>query len=271
MGSDKEERLLECLILLTAIINSQMREKDNGEKRSLSQIFLESNVMVALITVLLGGIMGGCLTARYQESQKEREFNQSWLSSRGDQALSSFTDYLKGEQELVKRAYKLVGNCISVSDSLASQTGEAFRGEFGNNKAVEDQKSRIRNSYNETRAQWISEREELALLMNYYHPKQPELLKSWRKVQDCVTQYLDWAETWQKSHPLSSPPPKDEDIAAARAPAYNNLITSLTELSNQIERGRDYPWQGWKSPKDLKELLGIETIPKKSSNNYDSQ
>ena len=90
------------------------------------RLFLDSKVLVALVTVLIGGLFGQCISASIQNSLKEREFQQAWLKARGDQALQSHKEYLDKEQQIVLQAYDLIGKCLTAGRDLIDLTDADF-------------------------------------------------------------------------------------------------------------------------------------------------
>jgi hypothetical protein len=250
-----DERLLHHLTLVAAVLRNEAIGDAKNHSKHWWQYFLEPSVLTALVTVLIGGLFGGLITAMYQAAQKDREFQQSWLKTRGDQALTSYKEYLDREQELIRRAYALVGACVSASDRLAYQTGPPFRAEFINQPEVENQKNAIKKNFNQMNAKWLSEKEELGLLMNYYHPDHPGVIIAWRKVRDSVTRYTEWAANWNNDHQPPKPPPGVQEIKDGSKPLYDALSSDLDELSKALESVRDYPWKGWESPQKMKTLL----------------
>ena len=118
----------------------------------------------ALITVLLGGILGQMITYSVQRSSKDREFQQAWLKARGDQALVTFNEYLSQQRETVKRVYELNGNSISASYDLIMLTGPEFA--LGSYEGIEQQRASVRKRYNTVDQEWRVEREKVGLLMS---------------------------------------------------------------------------------------------------------
>jgi hypothetical protein len=255
---ENDERLLQYLTLVTAVLHQHPPRQNEVQPKHWWQYFLEPSVLTALVTILIGGIIGGYITSEYQRKQREKEAEQAWLKLRGDQALHSFKDYLVKEQELVKRAYSLIGNCISASDRLISQTGKAYSGTFLNQTAIDNQKVEIKRNFNSVTVTWQGEREEIALLMSYYHPKQQSVVSAWRKVQDSVNNFLIWAQTWNNNHQQPKPAPDEQEITSARQPLYNDLLSALAELSNALETDREYPWKGWQSLDELRSQIKSE-------------
>ena len=252
-----DEKLLQYLTLVATVLHSHKPDERENNSKHWWQPFVEPSVLVALITVIIGGLFGSAITYMYQNAQKEREFQQSWLKARGDQALTSYKEYLDREQELVKRTYSLIGACISASDRLVSQTGPPFRAKFTDPQRVIEQKQTIKRNFNEVKARWLTEKEEIGLLMVYYHPEHPNVHTAWRKVQDYIIEYLEWAENWNNQFTEEKPPPSLQKIKDASTPMYKDLLSNLSELSLALESARDYPWKGWESPKKMKDLLEV--------------
>jgi len=253
--SERDERMLNYLALVAQVLQRQINPPE--PKKTFRATLREPSVVATLITVLIGGIAATLITGIIQWQAGIREFEQTWLKSRGDQALVSYKEYLDQEQALMRRTYSMIGACISASDRLAGLTKASWRQRFVGPElvAVRTQMRVIRDNYNQTNAKWHSEGEELGLLIDYYHPGQPKLKASWKTVQLAVTDYLGCAENYYYKHPPTEPPPKDEDIIQACRPKYDSLITNLDELTNNLESARRYAWTGWESPKDIKSLI----------------
>jgi|SRR5882724_1093062 len=267
--SADEKQLVDYAALIAAVVQRQVTPPPAQDpKKAWWSAFLEPAVLAALITVLIGGIAATLITGiiqwragarEFQQSQlaRDREFEQAWLKSRGDQALVSYKEYLDQEQALIRRAYSLIGTCTSSSDRLVGLTGGIWRQQFvgANRLAVDNQAREIRESYNQSFIKWKNEGEELGLLMGYYHPSQPNVGVSWRKVRGAVTDYLECAEKWYKAHPPTQKPPTDEELATACKVNYDDLLVQLNDLTASLESARRYAWTGWDSPQEIKALL----------------
>ena len=89
--TDEENKILRGEAFVAELLS--FRNEKAGEKPRW-QRFLESTGGAALITVLLGGIFGSCITDSLQKGAKDREFQQAWLKSRGDLALFAQKEFL---------------------------------------------------------------------------------------------------------------------------------------------------------------------------------
>jgi hypothetical protein len=136
--AEKDERLLNYLALIAQIIQRQVDPPEPQREKRFRDVFREPSVVATLITVLIGGIAATGITGIIQwragvrefnqsRMSKEREFEQAWLKSRGDQALLSYKEYLDQEQGLIRRTYGLIGTTISASDRLKGLTKDSWR------------------------------------------------------------------------------------------------------------------------------------------------
>jgi ribosomal protein L32E len=267
--SETDERVIKYLSLIAQTIQDRANKPFRPEKpKTLGVALKDPAVLAALVTVLIGGIAATCITGiiqwraqqrEFQQSQmaRERDFEQAWLRSRGDQALISYKEYLDQERQLITRAYGSIGACIAASDRLVGLTGDEWRQHFADRALVSKQREEIRNSYNQTDAKWQSEAQEIGLLMSYYHPNEPKIAASWANVEQAVTDYLDSAHSWSKDHPANKPAPTNNDVRNACKAQYQTLVTQLDDLTKSLESARRYAWTGWESPQDMKALLHI--------------
>lgn len=255
--SDKDQQILHYLALVANFLQQQSNPEKPKETKTFVDALRDPTVVAALITVLVGGIAATLITGIIQWRGGVREFNQTWLNSRGDQALISYKEYLDQEKDLMRRTYALIGTCVSASDRLVSLTNSSWRQRFVGSElqAVRKQMRDIRTNYNEVDAKWKSEGEELGLLMGYYHPNQPQVLTSWKSVKEAVTLHQECARKWHKDHPATKPAPKDEEVNAACKPQYDALQKSLNDFTNSLESARRYAWTGWESPEEIRSLI----------------
>jgi len=247
--TDKDEHLPYYLVLLVEALGRQLSSNEAKPKKSWWQYFVEPMVLTSLITVTVGGLFGGLITSIYQEKMKQREAQQASIRSRSDLSLIWYKEHLIQEQEVLKRTYGLLGNCVSASERLISQTGPAFRENFtgANKDLVDRQQSTIKRNFNETKAKWYSERLELSLLISYYYPPKTDgdvdVLTSWSKVDESVVSYLNCAEEWNNNHQSPDNVTTEDDIRSACKPFYNRLASDIAALTKQLEAARQYPWK----------------------------
>lgn len=229
------------------------RQSANPERSERPKwlLFMQSAGAVALITVLIGGVFGGIITAIVQEYQKDREFQQVWLKARGDIALATSKEYHDKELEVVNQAFDLLGRCITVSDDLIYSTSPVFDPrKYEDALSINNQKLTIRKTYNKCTNEWREGREKLKLLMTYYHHGQTEVSQSWEIVQQSVTTYMECAHRWYLQH--SNAPISTDGACKTERETYSSAMHRLNQSFNATRR---YLWQGWESPDLLREAL----------------
>jgi hypothetical protein len=227
--TEDEKKILRHEAFLAEVL--RLRRPANSGDKPRWQRFLESTGGAALITVVLGGLAGGIITHRYQQKSKEKEL-----------ALVAYKEYLDQEQETARRAYEIIGNCVSSSENLIILTSPAFdldRFTGADRNEVKKKVVSLREQYNNSDAQWRSEREKLRLLFAYYHPGQPKIVESWSGVQQSLTDYMGCARTWQNQHPKAT----DDDSRSACLDEKKALGTRLDDLSRSLQESRHYAWQ----------------------------
>jgi hypothetical protein len=273
---DPEERRLVTLLREIFIAFRDRNHPPGPGKHPLIQ-FLESAGGTAVISVLIAGIATQIITCSVQTRLKERDTEQAYIKSRGDQALVSYKDYLDKERETVQSSYSLIGSALSASQRLIGQTGPEWTKKYPG-MTVEPQRNAIRQNFNEVSSKWQSESVALGLSMSYYHPDGPDVLPSWRCVQTAVSEYLECARCWDVAHsstgnkqagdntcwktikgmkePSPNQNPSAEDVKEACSNYIKRTEDSLDRLTNALESSRHYPWEGWNSLEELKSGIG---------------
>lgn len=251
--SERDERLLNYLALIATVLRQQVSAEEEHGKHWWDR-FLEPGVLTALVTVLIGGIMGNIIAGKIQTGAKEREFQQAWMKARGDQALLAYKEHLDQERETVKRAYELVGGCISASEDLIDLTRPEFapRSHVG----IEQERDAIRKNYNDHDVEWRRDHLKIQLLVSYYHSQlgQREAINDWEKVQASVTAYMDCARDWYIRHD-GKEPPNLIDIENSCKDKKDSFNQSISQFTLRLERARRYAWEGWESPERLRSAL----------------
>jgi hypothetical protein len=228
-------------------MNKQNESAANKAKKPAWQRFLESPGGAAMITVILGGILGQWINLSIQESVKERNFQQDWLKARGDQALEAYKEYLAQEKDLIQRVYKLIGQSVSATEDLLILSTPEFSP--GSHAGIEGQRKTIREQYNKIDAQWRAECEEVGLLMSYYHRDHPDVAGAWEHVRTSITGFMDCARKWdiQRS--------QFPDSAEVCRKEIETLKKAIQKLSASLESARQYAWEGWESPEKMRSAL----------------
>ena len=245
--SDDELRLLRHEAFLAEVLKTRSESQYTEQSKPKWQRFLESSGGTALVTVILGGVLGQILAWSIQSGLKDREFQEAWMKARGDQALVSYKEYTAQEQELMKSTYELIGSCISASEDLIILTTPEFAQDSFEGAVV--QRRSLRENYNKIEVRWRSDKEKIGLLMGYYHPNQSKVASAWYNTQDSVSNYMDCAQQWYLDHV------KPVETTQACKKEEDSLRNSLKEFNKSLEQARNYLWEGWESPQSLKAAL----------------
>jgi hypothetical protein len=220
--------------------------------------FLESSGGTALITVLIGGIMGTIITSAFQNRSKEREFQRSWMEARGNQSLVAYGEYLKGEQANVRSAFELIGSSIAASENLVTLTESDFdltRYQGQDREIVKLQRQKTRDDFTKKDEEWRDQRQALGFLMRYYHPNSPDVSSAWEQVQSGVSALMGCRREWYLSHTRGNSFVDQKKGAEACKPELESVDKRLQQLTNGLEQARHYAWEGWESPEKMKALL----------------
>ncbi len=248
--SAEEEKLLHHEELVAAILDK--RQKDQPHADFTWAAFLQSAGGAALITVAIGGLFGTLLTAMIQAGLKERDFQQSWLKARGDQAIVAYKEYLDGELKIVERTYGTSGRMVAATDDVISLSHPQFdpsRYPDSRQRDLFAQKAAIRHEFNLAQADWRKERGALGFLISYYHRGTPQVRDSWREVEAVIDRLSECVERWTLNH-------AGEYSTLLPCQAERQSIDGkLLALSGGIEAVRRYAWEGWESPSVMRGLL----------------
>ncbi|HLK07357.1 MAG TPA: hypothetical protein VKV30_05440, partial [Candidatus Angelobacter sp.] len=118
---------------------------------------LNSSTIAALITVILGTLLGSFLSSSIQEK-----------SRKNDTELASYKEYLERERQVVQHVFQAIGSLEAASQNLIASTGEDFDNTTGSGKEkerVEGLKRQLLQEYNTADTQWHAQELQLGLEM----------------------------------------------------------------------------------------------------------
>ncbi len=191
-----------------------------------------------MITVVLGTMGGAVITDLIQSYNQQQQARQL-----------SISEYIKGEHDVVKSAFDLIGECVAASDNLSTITTNGFDpavfppGEQRN--LVLGQKKSLRDEFNKCDEQWRASRETLTLNMRYYHHNDAALASAWENTGEVLTSYIDCQHAWYMQHLGDF---VEESVAAkACNKERKSLSLTLLTLSEALEKNRLYQWEKPKS------------------------
>jgi hypothetical protein len=153
------------------------------------QRFFESTGGTALITVLLGGVLGNWIAGGYEERRALNE--RRYLTHQ---------EYLEERLATIRPTLERVGQTVAAAEDLITIT----RPDFDPRRYAEGQdrddtlakRKQIREDYNDADVMWRREKAKLGYLLAYYHPGSAEVSAAWREFDDAVTSFVDCARSW---------------------------------------------------------------------------
>jgi hypothetical protein len=221
------------------------RKPFDDQPKPAWQRFLETTGGAALITVLIGGIFGQWITSSIQAGADDREFQQAWLKARGDQALLSYTEYLKQRQEVVGQMFQLVGDFVAAADDLVHLTEAEF---------TPKQRRDVQDRYNAVELRWRADSSKLGFLIRYYHPHQTGVSDTWNETRRAVTVYADCAKGYYmaETYPKSATPEQQACTERVRESQRDEVDNAMNAFTDALETGGKYSWDGWERPECLK-------------------
>lgn len=233
---------------------AHLREQRETHRKPLWLLFLESSGGTALIAAVLGALLVQWVSGSIQGHLKDREFQQTWMQARGNQALTAYKQELDDEQEIVKRAFALVGNAIQTSEDLIDLTGPklSLKGYSGKERTkVADQRQRIRKAYNNADVEWRGQNKILALLMSLYYHGQPNVTAEWTNTSKLLSGYTDCAADWYDMHHAENTNSSDTVCTVEK----KKLEEGLDRLSAALVEARSLARADWESPDRLIQRL----------------
>jgi hypothetical protein len=108
-----------------------------------------------------------------------------------------------------------------------------------NAESIKKQIYDVQHNYNTIIQKWRSEQEALGFLMAYYHHGQPEVLKTWDKMQEGVSAFVACAEEWHNSHIGDQEVSRDNGAAGSTDPCRaqaEEASRQLGELRMKLEQ-----------------------------------
>lgn len=190
-------------------------------------VILNSSAVTALITTLVGGLIVGSITSRYQDKEKLR-----------DRARAETTQYLERERKVVEDAFSITGHLIAASEDIIQLTSSAFyerRRSSSDAATIRDKKKEIVTRYNDADATWHAQRTVLTLRLRMEHGNDQAISSAWNGMSSAVTDFSDCSRIWFEQH---SDPVDGDKLKEACASRKRSLEDSINSLTNEILKAR---------------------------------
>ena len=219
------------------------RRARGDRQPALWRALLESKVLVALVTVLLGGWVGSCITASIQEESRKRE-----------QALLAYEKHLGEGLQLIKEAYSELGRLVAAAENLIVMTGPAwdpdlFSGELKQSQ-LNDHILKLRREYNEADAQWRRQQRTLGWRLGYYYGDLPEVQTRWSELLEGAEAFQLCAVEWNRNHFAPA------EIEGACRSEGDALDAAFSRLNQALSESQLAGWKIWLGKKARDQVPG---------------
>ena len=202
------------------------------------QRFLESTGGAALITVIIGGMIGGYITYLFQSWQKDRDTQQAILKTRTEQALLSYQEYLNKRQEVNKNAYEMLATTISTSDKLMDAFTKSEFDPQNRTGASRDEAEKIRanikKAYEDAKDKWDNQSELTGFLLAQYHDSNPDVKSKWDVLKTSIDSYIHCAEGCFRG---------GQSGCGCREEAKRQVKDNMSGFQTAVARSRDSFWK----------------------------
>lgn len=206
-------------------LRREARRSDDGKPSW--QRFLESTGGAALVTVLLGGVLGNWIAGALAERRAVNE--RMYLTHQ---------EYLEARLATIRPTLERIGHTVAAAEDLITITRPDFDprkyAEGPDRNATLAKRRQIREAYNAADAEWRREKETLGYLLVYYHSDGRGVAGSWNQLEDAVTGFVDCARRWWVEH-KGEP---TEDAASACGPERAGVNQAMIELIGYVDMSR---------------------------------
>jgi hypothetical protein len=225
--------------------------------------FVTSAGGTALVTVLLGGVVAQLVSCDAQRRSQERDFNNSWLKSRGDQALVARKEFVDSRRASLDEILRTIGDVCAASKELIDITQPSFlAGAYKNKSALTlilAEQTRVANEFTKAELAWEPSQQRFSFLVAYFARGDKQSVEAWNKLRLRVNEarkcsssiYIRWHMAGRGIGTYTYNPQYCE--------AQQALVTSSAELFGKYWRASQGGelWAGWDNPDSLKDQLHI--------------
>jgi hypothetical protein len=221
--------------------------------------FVKSASGTTLITVLLGGVAAQLISCDAQRRAQQREFNNTWLKSRGDQALLARKEFVDGRRAALEEILRTAGTLSAASQDLIDITGPSFRME-GHTKADKDvllaEQTRVTKEFTSAELAWAPAQPRFSFSVAYFGAGSGAVTASWQELRGSVNGLRRCASETYKRWFLAG-----QHIGSyVYDPAYCQREFSEVEV-RAAKLGETFgvrsDQSGWDNPDSLKRKLNI--------------
>jgi hypothetical protein len=241
-SSDEMKALLNQA-LAVEFLKLKRKEKEEEQSKSTWSSILQS-VAPTIITVVIGGILGGALADHIQETNRQNDELRAWQQAN-----------LADEQKTADQAFIVIGKTVSASQDVIDIAGEGFDehapglNTTDRNQLV-SQKLAIWQTYNSATAAWRVDHDRIGSLLAMRHENPADINDAWTRVANSLDKFSDCALVYNKENTAVGKPVPHSDLKEACDTKRTALSKSLGDLTQLIVKARmDSPMAGSPRPK----------------------
>lgn len=212
--------------------------------------FLERPTGTAIVTLLLGGLLGQQITATIQDGTRERDRVSALLKQQTEQGIAMHRRYAEDGLALLTRTYDRIGSVIaSVDNTVLIARDPAFDPRSYRNAydqaRIRDQRRELRRKYATETDAWTREHESIGLQLDYYFGSSTDSIAiAWSEFDAAMDDFTRCVYRLYTRGAAGTP--DDPDCAQSRV----RVTRCLRKLSATLRESRVYLWQGWERELD---------------------
>jgi hypothetical protein len=197
MNQTDADELLANEKLIAQVLEIRKSPDPPQQTKTWKELIFETAGGTALITVLIGGVLGTLLTLVFQYSQKKYETQHLDHQAELDRERSDHERIEKLRLDAAKDLFELTFRSISASEDALQLSTLPFA-----DSKLKAQRESIRKSYNDADVAWRDEHGVKSMLFIYYNRGFPDIAEEWGKTDKSVSRYMDCTEAWVTNHPF---------------------------------------------------------------------
>jgi hypothetical protein len=201
---------------------------EKREPKGIAEHLLNSSVVVALITTLVGGIAAQYVVSRYQAAEKQRE-----------REIAAYSQQIVKQQDAVQHAYDLLGAQISSAEDLIAMTSRHFDTTGLTGRSLElltKQREEMMTRYNTLGRAWRAETLKTGMLLTYNHKNPGDVTAAWNAGMKGVEAFQSCADDHYRRY-LDNPKVTSDDGKTC-AKERDEVDAKLVTLQSVLAAGR---------------------------------
>ena len=204
-----------------------------GERNSTISIWLNSNVVTALIGVLGTALLGAWVSGRIQERSHNNQLERNAREAR-----------LQSQNELVGKIIDRAATFLSASDDLLVTVNEAYREKGRPAEEIarlQKWKSELAERRDSAESQWRREKRTFGFTLEYLFGQTKSVRDTWTELLNAVDEFELCTNSWYTANAAIGTRLRPEDICPKPRARYERAVEAL---SGAVAKAREGPVRG---------------------------